>query len=139
MTYSGIRARYFSGTDKDGFAIRPDGELRTPVMIFAEINANRWTDRFTISGNYTWSQLDGNINGETAGSGPTSTSPLSYPEYAEASWNYPVGPLLADQEHKFRIWGIYDVLDNLGNALPLRERTTESQPPMQLEPAAAVS
>jgi hypothetical protein len=77
----------------------------------------RVTDRFTVSGNYTWSETEGNINGESAGSGPVSSDPLSYPEYSEKSWNFPEGKLLTDQTHKFRIWGIYDLIDNERHSL----------------------
>ena len=77
----------------------------------------RLSDRFSISGNYTWSELEGNINGETSGSGPTTTSPAAFPEYKDPRWNVPVGALLGDQEHKLRVWGIYDVLENERHSL----------------------
>ena len=77
----------------------------------------RLSDRLTVSGNYTWSELKGNIDGETSGSGPVPFSPAVYPEYKDPRWNAPVGPLLADQEHKLRVWGIYDVLDSENHSL----------------------
>ena len=77
----------------------------------------RFGDRFTLAGTYTWSELEGNINGETAGSGPVSVSPNAYPEYSDNAWSLPVGPLLADQEHKLRVWGIYDLVDNEHHSL----------------------
>jgi hypothetical protein len=77
----------------------------------------RLTDRFTLAGTYTWSELEGNINGETALSGPVTSSPNDYAEYKETRWNSPVGPLLADQTHKLRFWGVYDVIDNERNNL----------------------
>ena len=79
----------------------------------------RFTDRFTLAGNYTWSELEGNINGETGGSGPVSSSPNTWPEYSALTVvpnglrsTFPVGPLTADQTHKARIWGVYDILEN---------------------------
>ncbi|MCP3958592.1 MAG: TonB-dependent receptor [bacterium] len=72
----------------------------------------RFTDRFTLAGNYTWSESEGNINGETGGSGPVSASPNQYREYSDNSWAFPVGPLSSDQEHKLRVWAVYDILDN---------------------------
>ena len=77
----------------------------------------RLTDRFTIAGNYTWSESEGNINGESSGSGPVSADPNVYPEYKEQRWNLPVGPLLNDQTHKLRAWAVYDILDNERNSL----------------------
>jgi len=72
----------------------------------------RLGDRLTLSGNYTLSELEGNVVGETSGSGPVSAGPQQYPEYTEASWNFPVGRLNADQTHKLRVWGIYDLIDS---------------------------
>ena len=77
----------------------------------------RFGDKFTLAGTYTWSELEGNINGETAGSGPVPLSPNAFPEYKDFPQNLPSGPLLADQTHKFRIWGIYDVINNENHAL----------------------
>ena len=79
----------------------------------------RLTERLTLAGNYTWSQLEGNIDGETSGSGPVPLSPLAHPEYKDPAWNLPVGPLLADQEHKLRVWGIYDLIENESHSLAI--------------------
>lgn len=72
----------------------------------------RVTDKLTLAGNYTWSEVEGNIDGETGGSGPVSVSPNSHPEYKDPRWNTPVGALLSDQTHKIRIWGVYDIISN---------------------------
>jgi hypothetical protein len=72
----------------------------------------RFTDKLTVAGNWTLSELDGNINGETGNSGPVPLSPNSFPEYKETRWNTPTGNLLADQRHKVRVWGVYDILDS---------------------------
>ena len=78
----------------------------------------RFTDRFTLAGNYAWSELEGNVNGETSGSGPVSTDGLQFqPEYIEASWHLPEGKLLDDQTHRLRVWGVYDLLDTERNSL----------------------
>jgi hypothetical protein len=77
----------------------------------------RFSDRLTLAGNYTYSQLEGNIVGETVGSGPVSAGVNDYPEYRELSWNAPVGDLSADQRHKLRAWAIYDVIDGDRNHL----------------------
>ena len=72
----------------------------------------RFTDRFTLAGNYTWSEAEGNTVGEFANSGPVTIDPNTYPEYADPAWSYPVGRLPTDQEHKLRVWGVYDIFDN---------------------------
>jgi outer membrane receptor protein involved in Fe transport len=61
--------------------------------------------RTTLGGNYTLSRLWGNINGENVGSGPLAGDILTYPEYFDRSWAYPIGDLSADQRHRLRLWG----------------------------------
>lgn len=56
---------------------------------------------------YTVSRLWGNVNGESVGSGPTSSSALAYPEFKDSAWFNPEGDLSADQRHRARIWGTY--------------------------------
>ncbi len=74
----------------------------------------RVSDRINIGGNYTWSELTGNIVGETTGSGPVASSGvLSYPEFYFEQSN-PVGRLPQDQEHKLRAWVSYDLPTTFG-------------------------
>ena len=56
--------------------------------------------RGTLAGNYTLSRLWGNHYGETFGAGPIATGNLSYPEYRDPSWSYPVGDLLGDRDQR---------------------------------------
>jgi len=50
----------------------------------------------------------GSIEAENAASVTTFASANSYPEYRQASWNYPYGYLNGDQRHKLRVWGSYE-------------------------------
>ncbi|HEY0594149.1 MAG TPA: TonB-dependent receptor, partial [Thermoanaerobaculia bacterium] len=70
--------------------------------------AYRFKQRFNFGGNYTWSQIEGNGEGENAGSGPVTDSLHFYPEYRDFIANHPTGPLASDQEHKARLWVSYD-------------------------------
>jgi outer membrane receptor for ferrienterochelin and colicin len=58
---------------------------------------------------YTLSRAWGNVDGETAAAGPTADVSLQYPEYKQASWNYPEGDLAVDQRHRSRLWANYFV------------------------------
>ena len=78
------------------------------------LNASyRPLDGLSLQGNWTWSRLRGNVDGETATSGPTSSAVLTNPEYFSKSWAYPVGDLANDRRHKVRLWAIYDIPLNL--------------------------
>jgi len=77
----------------------------------------RFTDRFTLAGNYTLSNAEGNFDGETGPSGPVPANSQSYPEYREKRWNFPVGDLRIDQRHKIRLWGVYDLVDSAHHKL----------------------
>ena len=64
-----------------------------------------------LGGNYTFSHLRGNFDGETRNNGPI-TGDLTYPEYKLARWNRPSGDLAADQRHKASFYGVYNVLSS---------------------------
>lgn len=67
-----------------------------------------------LSGNWMLSWARGSVEGEDLTNGATRSSANEYPEYRQASWNYPVGYTNGDQRHKVRFWGTYNV--------PLAER-----------------
>jgi hypothetical protein len=69
----------------------------------------RLLNALQLGGNYMLSFNRGNIEAENAASVTTFASSNSYPEYRQASWNYPVGYLNGDQRHKGRVWGSYDL------------------------------
>ena len=75
----------------------------------------RLTPTTEVGATYTLSHAWGNVDGESASAGPTTDSTLQYPEYKQASWNYPDGDLSIDQRHRARIWVNYGVkqLDGL--------------------------
>jgi hypothetical protein len=65
--------------------------------------------RTDVGGTYTLSYSKGNFNGENTGSGPVTSDFLIYPEYRQASWNYPEGYLQIDQRHRAHLWLNYGV------------------------------
>ena len=60
-----------------------------------------------LGGNYMFSFTRGSTEAENAASVTTFSSANSYPEYRQASWNYPYGDLNGDQRHKLRLWAMY--------------------------------
>ncbi|MGE3508496.1 MAG: TonB-dependent receptor [Vicinamibacterales bacterium] len=60
-----------------------------------------------LGATYTLSRLWGNNDGESRNAGPTASAAFQYPEYKDASWNYPEGDLSADQRHRARFWVTY--------------------------------
>jgi hypothetical protein len=97
----------------------------------------RLTDRLTLAGNYTLSELNGNFDGETRTAGSISGFLQTYSEYKELRWYAPSGNLLADQRHKVRAWGVYDLVDSerTSLSLSLMQNFFSSQP---LDTAGAV-
>jgi hypothetical protein len=87
----------------------------------------RW-NALDIGGNYTVSRNWGNVDGETVANGPITFTGESYPEYKQASWNYPEGDLATDQRHRSRLWLSYAPRYAAGLTLSLIE-TMESGVP----------
>jgi hypothetical protein len=76
-----------------------------------QLSANsRWFNRLNIGGNYTWSELTGNAEGEGTAGGPQSEGGwiFEYPEYQGFAQNRPDGFLSGDQTHKLRVWAAMD-------------------------------
>lgn len=57
--------------------------------------------------NWTWSHTLGNLNGETAASGPVPNTGDTYPEYRDPAWNNPYGSLATDERHRVKVYGTY--------------------------------
>ena len=69
----------------------------------------RILDRLVLGGNYTWSELQGNVEGESAGGATTLTSNPDRPEYTGFAQNNPVGNLGPDMRHRANVWLRYDI------------------------------
>lgn len=69
------------------------------------------TDKLDIGGNWTLSKTEGNFNAETQGNGPVPGTLGNYPEYFQARWTSPDGPLSIDQRHRVNLYGLYRIFD----------------------------
>ena len=67
-------------------------------------------NRLQIGGNATFSNAEGNFEGESAGSGPVASGVFEYPEFKDLSWNNPSGTLGVNQDYVGRFWVLYDIL-----------------------------
>lgn len=89
-------------------AIRVDVSMKLAALTeVVEVTARAggsFDQAAAVSTTDTLSRLRGNFTGETAASGPVAATNLNYPEYAQASWNLPLGDLSSDQRHKLRAW-----------------------------------
>ena len=91
---------------------RPGPRVRRPHPSGCVSSLNR----INLGGNYTWSEIIGNITGETTGSGVvTETADHFQPEYFGFAQNNPIGFLSTDQTHKLRAWAAVDFPTFLGN------------------------
>ncbi len=72
--------------------------------------------RVTIGGNYTWSELRGNSETETANNATITLNGATHlPEYIRQSWNNPKRALPGDVEHRANIWLGFDIPTPIGN------------------------
>jgi hypothetical protein len=86
----------------------------------------RLSDTINVGGNYTWSTLKGNLNGENGGSGPVAGAALQYPEYKAYAQYNPEGYLTADQRNRLRLFGVWDILNTKHNRLSISLMETYS-------------
>jgi hypothetical protein len=70
----------------------------------------RFSDRLSLGGNWTWSHLYGNFNGENTSNGISIGTALTQPEYRQEEWNYPSGDLAQDQRHNVRAFLVWDAI-----------------------------
>jgi len=76
----------------------------------------RYSKNLSFSGNYTWSQTYGNIDGQSSdGVSSTAGTTTDYPEYNNYAARNPSGYLPADQRHVANIFAIYDLNTAIGS------------------------
>jgi outer membrane receptor for ferrienterochelin and colicin len=84
----------------------PDGLMKRRYAGLTLTGTYRFGTLVDIGGNYTLSRAWGNNDAENINSGPVPFD-FRYPEYKEASWNFPEGDLGVDQRHRSRLWVNY--------------------------------
>ena len=72
-------------------------------------SAYRLWNRLNLGGNYTYSQLKGNVEGETFNNATVFVGNNEYPEYRRFAQNIPVGYLNEDIRHRANLFGNVDV------------------------------
>ena len=84
----------------------PDGLLSRDYAGATFSGSYRFGRMLDIGANYTLSRAWGNFDAENVASGPVPFD-YRYPEYKQASWNFPEGDLAVDQRHRARVWANY--------------------------------
>jgi outer membrane receptor for ferrienterochelin and colicin len=85
----------------------PDGLLSRDYAGATFTGTLRFGRLFDFGANYTISRAWGNFDAENVASGPVPFD-YRYPEYKQASWNFPEGDLAVDQRHRARLWANYN-------------------------------
>jgi outer membrane receptor for ferrienterochelin and colicin len=85
----------------------PDGLLSRDYTGGTFTGTYRFGTMFDVGANYTLSKAWGNFDAENVSSGPVPFD-YRYPEYKQASWNFPDGDLAVDQRHRARLWLNYN-------------------------------
>jgi outer membrane receptor protein involved in Fe transport len=110
----------------------------------------RFLGRFNFGGNYTWSKLRGNVEGEEFNNatipvgvvqpgGTEAYETPSYPEYTDFAENRPVGYLMGDIRHRANLWVQFDVPIPIGQlSLSALERYHSGQSYSATAPVAPV-
>ena len=84
----------------------PDGLLSRDYAGGTFTGTYRFGRTLDVGANYTLSRAWGNFDAENVASGPVPFD-YRYPEYKQASWNFPDGDLAVDQRHRARFWANY--------------------------------
>lgn len=117
-----IRRTLETGTDVDangrvvdiGLIENSQGNLERDYQGVQLQGSYRLWQPLSIGGNYTWSELRGNVEGEAASFATTFTDEFNYPEYTNFARNNPVGYLDADMRHRANLWLQYDLTSPIG-------------------------
>ncbi|HEV7765084.1 MAG TPA: TonB-dependent receptor, partial [Thermoanaerobaculia bacterium] len=109
------------GTTPDGTVVdqgvienSTDGLSRDYQAVQLQASWRPW-QRINVGGNYTWSKLRGNVEGESAGGATVLTENPDRPEYTGFDAFNPIGYLGPDMRHRANIWVAYDIPTTFGD------------------------
>ncbi|CAM2066136.1 TonB-dependent receptor [Sulfidibacter corallicola] len=104
-----------AGVDRTILANDDNGDYERDYLGVSVSGQYTWENNFLVGGNYTWSEAEGNINGETSGNGAISTTrTTTYPEFNHPFVN-PVGRASDSNEHQLNLWASYDMPTSFGD------------------------
>jgi hypothetical protein len=86
-----------------------DSELSRKYNGVQVQGAYRLFSRFNLGGNYTYSTLKGNVEGESFNNATIFAGNNNYPEYTKFARNNPTGYLNEDIRHRANLFASYDV------------------------------
>jgi hypothetical protein len=119
-TSTGRRTDQF-GLPHDTAVIYNDNDIQREYRGL-QMQGNWRPNRLNLGVSYTYSELEGNDEGENAGSGPILNNPLAsyYPELAGYENRLPIGRIdFFDLRHKGKVWASYDFdFGALGRVVP---------------------
>jgi hypothetical protein len=98
------RATDAEGRQYDLVTIGNDNDIAFRRYAGLTLTGTYRVSTWDVGGNYTVSRNWGNFEGESVNNGPLRFEGTRFPEYRQASWNYPTGDLSTDQRHRARLW-----------------------------------
>lgn len=97
-----------SGTKVDVTSIRNDDTGLSRRYNGAQVQGSYHMSQFSLGGNYTYSKLRGNVEGETFNNATVFVGNNDYPEFKKFDQNNPVGFLNEDIRHRMNLFANYD-------------------------------
>jgi outer membrane receptor protein involved in Fe transport len=98
-----------SGTPVDVTSVRNDSSGLSRRYDGAQFQGSYRVGRANLGGNYTYSKLRGNVEGETFNNATVFVGNNDYPEFKKFAQNNPVGYLNEDIRHRTNLFANYDV------------------------------
>jgi outer membrane receptor protein involved in Fe transport len=96
-------------TPVDVSVIKNDNAGLSRVYNGLQLQGSYRIGRANLGGNYTYSRLKGNVEGETFNNATVTVGNNDYPEYKKFAQNNPTGYLAEDIRQRINLYGNYDI------------------------------